>query len=242
MTIKAKAAAATIIQSGLCKTTAKFRPTPTMFSFPGLASKPFYDPKDFPWVQTLEDNYEPIKSEYLRLKSANTKSDYDPQSHSLHSGNWEWHSYLIKGHRQHHFAAQCPKTADVLESIPGFMIGTPFSFAFFSTLHANSKIEAHCAPCNLRLRVHFPIIVPTSSTLGGNERPSCGIRVADELRHWEEGKTMIFDDAYEHEVWNEGREERVLLLFDLWHPELVPEERGAIEEMFGFARSQGWLK
>eukprot|EP00639_Heterosigma_akashiwo_P000123 CAMPEP_0194579818 /NCGR_PEP_ID=MMETSP0292-20121207/13788_1 /TAXON_ID=39354 /ORGANISM="Heterosigma akashiwo, Strain CCMP2393" /LENGTH=196 /DNA_ID=CAMNT_0039432957 /DNA_START=112 /DNA_END=705 /DNA_ORIENTATION=+ len=196
MTIKAKAAAATIIQSGLCKTTAKFRPTPTMFSFPGLASKPFYDPKDFPWVQTLE----------------------------------------------HHFAAQCPKTADVLESIPGFMVGTPFSFAFFSTLHANSKIEAHCAPCNLRLRVHFPIIVPTSSTLGGNERPSCGIRVADELRHWEEGKTMIFDDAYEHEVWNEGREERVLLLFDLWHPELVPEERGAIEEMFGFARSQGWLK
>ena len=28
---------------------------------------------------------------------------------------------------------------------------------------------------------------------------------------------MVFDDSYEHEVWNKTEEERVLLLVDFWH-------------------------
>mmetsp|Transcript_14255 Transcript_14255/g.18684 ORF Transcript_14255/g.18684 Transcript_14255/m.18684 type:complete len:240 (+) Transcript_14255:200-919(+) len=231
---------ATIVQSGLCKTTAKFRPTPTMFCFPGLSSQPFYKNTDFPWIKGLEAAFQDIKNEYLQLRAQNLKSDYDPKSHSLHQGQWEWHSYLIQGKRQPQFAAACPKTTDVLESIPGFMVGTPFSFAFFSTLHGSSNIEAHCAPCNLRLRVHFPLIVPPVSE--STQQPECGIRVADEVQQWKEGKAMIFDDAFEHEVWNRTAQERVLLLFDIWHPELIAAERASIEEMFGFARSQGWLK
>lgn len=33
----------------------------------------------------------------------------------------------------------------------------------------------------------------------------------------------MFDDCYEHEVWNKTDGERILLLFDLWHPELTLE-------------------
>lgn len=40
------------------------------------------------------------------------------------------------------------------------------------------------------------------------------------------GKCLVFDDCYEHEVWNKTDKERVLLLFDLWHPDLVEEVRG----------------
>lgn len=40
------------------------------------------------------------------------------------------------------------------------------------------------------------------------------------------GKCLVFDDCYEHEVWNKTGKERVLLLFDLWHPDLVEEVRG----------------
>lgn len=39
------------------------------------------------------------------------------------------------------------------------------------------------------------------------------------------GKCLVFDDCYEHEVWNKTEGERVLLLFDLWHPDLVEEVR-----------------
>lgn len=43
---------ATIIKSGLLKTNAKYRPSPSLFYFPGLTSRPFWNPKPFPWVQT----------------------------------------------------------------------------------------------------------------------------------------------------------------------------------------------
>ena len=40
----------------------------------------------------------------------------------------------------------------------------PFGYSFFSTLHGNSRIAAHSAPMNLRIRLHLPLIVP--ETLG----------------------------------------------------------------------------
>ena len=46
------------------------------------------------------------------------------------------------------------------------------------------------------------------------------------------GECLIFDDAFEHEVWNDGAQERALLLFDLWHWELTPAEIDAIQAMF----------
>ena len=68
-------------------------------------------------------------------------------------------------------------------------------------------------------------------------RPACGMRVADEVREWEEGRCLVFDDAYEHEVWNDSAGERAVLLFDIWHPLLSPDEVHAIRQMF--ARVQG---
>ena len=100
----------------------------------------------------------------------------------------------------------------------------PFAFAFFSTLRPGATIKPHYAPCNLRVRCHLPLLVP--------EQEQCGIRVAGEVRRWEPGKCMIFDDAFEHEVWNEGTQERVVLLFDMWHWELSDDEISAIRAMF----------
>ncbi|CAN0507505.1 unnamed protein product, partial [Scytosiphon promiscuus] len=44
------------------------------------------------------------------------------------------------------------------------------------------------------------------------------------------GKCVVFDDCYEQEVWNKTEGERVLLLFDLWHPELAEEVRETLYE------------
>jgi len=35
---------------------------------------------------------------------------------------------------------------------------------------------------------------------------------------WKEGEIFVFDDTYEHEVWNDTDEERVILLFDFDRP------------------------
>jgi aspartyl/asparaginyl beta-hydroxylase (cupin superfamily) len=46
----------------------------------------------------------------------------------------------------------------------------------------------------------------------------CRIRVDKEIFGWEEGKCVVFDDYFEHEVWNDTDEQRVVLFFDVDRP------------------------
>jgi beta-hydroxylase len=48
------------------------------------------------------------------------------------------------------------------------------------------------------------------------------IRIGNEVRSWEQGKVLIFDDAYEHEAWNETAEQRVVLFVDFVKPLRFP--------------------
>jgi aspartyl/asparaginyl beta-hydroxylase (cupin superfamily) len=85
----------------------------------------------------------------------------------------------------------------------------------FSLLRPGARIAAHTGMFNTRLVCHLPLIVP----------PGCAFRVGNEVRQWEEGKILIFDDTIEHEAWNEGSQDRVVLIFDIWRPELSEQER-----------------
>ena len=103
------------------------------------------------------------------------------------------------------------------------MTNTPFSYTFFSTMSPQASIAAHYGACNLKLRCHFPLFVPEEAFLS----------VAGDARPWEEGKMVIFDDSYEHEAANLSPDkERVILLIDIWHPDLVPAEINQIRNMF----------
>jgi aspartyl/asparaginyl beta-hydroxylase (cupin superfamily) len=75
---------------------------------------------------------------------------------------------------------------------------------------------------NARLICHLPLVVP----------PGCGFRVASEVREWREGELLVFDDSVEHEAWNGGTSDRIILIFDIWRPELSAEERRAVTAMF----------
>ena len=232
----------------------------------------YNDPTITAMLKHLEANTEDIKAEYMEavlgigstMSDTNHKSqlvsDYDTASagaehpESLHKGNWEWHSYIQKGERNPTFKDRCPKTAKVLDELGPLLFSTPFSFAFFSTLHGKSKIEAHNGPMNLRLRVHLPLIVPSkpaslgASTSGGTLTggggtlvDQCGIRVGSQRRNWVEGKAIVLDDSYQHEVWNKTEEPRVVFLFDIWHPDVEAQEKESINDMFSYARGKGWI-
>ena len=41
----------------------------------------------------------------------------------------------------------------------------------------------------------------------------------------------MFDDSIEHEAWNLSSELRVVLIFDVWRPELSDRERTLISTM-----------
>jgi aspartyl/asparaginyl beta-hydroxylase (cupin superfamily) len=73
---------------------------------------------------------------------------------------------------------------------------------------------------NTRVTVHLPLIVP----------PGCRFRVGGETREWEVGKAWVFDDTIEHEAFNDSDEPRVILIFDVWNPQLTQLERDLVRE------------
>jgi len=215
----------------------------------------YNDPTVSAIVEKLEASFDDIKEEYMAaVIGAGTKTDPDAGAVSkpldpdydvnvrggehakdaLHTGTWDWHSYVLSGERQPKFSEHCPKTAGIVNDLRegGLLFETPFSFCFFSTLQPNSTIKPHVGPMNLRLRIHLPIIVPEGD---------CAMRVGPQVRQWEEGKALVLDDSYEHEVWNKSDGVRVLLLLDVWHPDVQSTERGRICNMFDYAKDKGWI-
>ena len=95
-------------------------------------------------------------------------------------------------------------------------------FLFFSLLSSGTRILPHTGGSNFRLGVHLGLRIPYTK-----DNNNSYIRVADqEVLHWEDGKMFIFDDSFEHEVWhyNERNEARLVLIFDIRHPDLRPDE------------------
>ena len=74
---------------------------------------------------------------------------------------------------------------------------------------------------------HLPLVVPEN----------CGqLRVGNESRTWREGELLIFDDSIEHEAWNHSEHDRIVLIFEVWRPELTAEERNAICDLLRVIR------
>lgn len=254
----------------LLRTSLATRPRPSMLHLPGLRALPFWTQFDDESQSTrvaygdrtvtaavshLESAWEKIWEEYQRV-APSIDSDYqtDTEHHTLHQGSWLWHSYMSKGvvDADRIFVKNFPVTAGILDQLRTenhLFEGTPFGYAFFSTLHGNSTIQPHTAPMNLRLRIHLPLTVPPLAAAAAtdrgttpSDRPVCGIRVGAVTRQWQAGQCLVLDDSYEHEVWNDTADTtRVLLLVDCWHPDIVPHERHEIVRMFESAKAKGWL-
>jgi beta-hydroxylase len=104
----------------------------------------------------------------------------------------------------------CPRTAALMREVPGM------TTAMISILSPRKHILDHRGPYKGVLRYHLGLIVPKDAA-------ACRIRVGDDFRHWEEGRSLIFDDTFNHEVWNDTDETRVVLFVDMLRPLPFPE-------------------
>ena len=118
-----------------------------------------------------------------------------------------------------------------------------------SLLAPGSHIQPHCGPTNHRLRLHLGLIVPDESAsvdgVGGDDKGAAesrtrsgvgaAIRVGDETRRWQAGKVLLLDDSFEHEVWNNAATPRLVLILDVWHPDINLRERDDIRRALGWA-------
>ena len=205
---------------------------PVYYYFPGLAAIPFHDPEAFPFLEVLEASTPAIKRELegiLRADSAfKPYIQSDPRrprnDQQGLTDNPDWSAFYLwkDGAIVAENAARCPATMRALEAVPLCRVTDRSPTVLFSLLRPGAHIPPHTGMVNTRLIGHLPLIVPTG----------CTFRVGNETREWTEGRAWIFDDTIEHEAWNRSAETRVILLFDVWRPDLAEEERQLVDAMF----------
>jgi len=132
--------------------------------------------------------------------------------------DWTAIHLLQNGERVDANARRCPRTLDILASCDQPQVRGASPNAMFSLLAPNTAIPPHVGVNNARLVCHLPLIVPEG----------CWFRVGAETRYWRRGEAIVFDDTTEHEAMNPSDELRVVLIFDVWRPELESVERQAI--------------
>jgi beta-hydroxylase len=182
--------------------------------FARLGNPPVYHNALFPWAAEIEGAYPDIRAELDKVLQR--KSDLpnfqdispDVQTITRDSG---WKTFFLVGFGKPSARniALCPRTWEAVRKIPGLKT------AMFSIFEPGKHLPPHRGPYNGLLRLHLGLIVPENS-----ER--LAIRVADQVRQWEEGKALIFDDAYEHEAWNNTEKTRVVLFVDFVKPTRFP--------------------
>lgn len=199
-----------------------------MYHYPGLLPVPFFERADFPWLDAIEAGTDAIRDELLQVLAREQNivpymaiADDMPHNQFAELNNspaWSAFHLLADGKQVAGNAEQCPRTMALLAGAPQPDQPGRTPSAMFSLLKPKTRIPPHVGVSNARLVTHLPLIVP----------PDCGFRVGNETRSWEPGKAFVFDDTIEHEAWNDSDQLRVVLIFDIWHPQLSVAERAMI--------------
>lgn len=204
---------------------------PSMFYFPGLAQRAWWDAAEFAWAAPLEAATEAISAELEALiDSGSAFTPYvqasadrpPPNNPLLDKPDWGAAWLLKDGKLVDGIADACPATIAALALAPQPVIPLRAPLALFSRLKPGTHIAPHFGMLNTRLICHLPLIVPDE----------CGLRVGGEARSWQRGKLTIFDDSFEHEAWNRGTSDRTVLLFEIWRPDIDATERAYLTQIF----------
>lgn len=170
----------------------------------------FFDQAKFPWVDEIEAGTPAIQRELTEvLKNHNDLpnfQDISTDQYQLTDDNrWKTFFFYGYGFTAEDNVKQCPETARLLRAIPGMTMG------MFSILSPHKQIPPHGGPYKGVLRYHLGLLIPEPNG-------ECGIKVNGETRNWKEGKSLVFDDVFEHEAWNNTDSVRVVLFVDFRRP------------------------
>lgn len=204
---------------------------PRQYFFPELPQIQFYDTSMFAWAGAVEAatdamavelgpflNDESVFQPYVERIPNRPRRDHDEMTESR-----DWTAFYLwkNGSLVKENAERFPETLRALADVPLCRIEARTPSIFFSRLRGGAHIPPHHGFINARLICHLPLVVPEG----------CAFRVGNEVRDWKKGKLWIFDDTIEHEAWNRSRETRVVLIFEIWRPELNEEERRLVGGM-----------
>ncbi|XP_054741160.1 protein starmaker isoform X2 [Anastrepha obliqua] len=188
----------------------------SLYNEPNLLAKPFWTKAETTYdsyFNKLELNWRTIRDEALSLLSR--RGYFLDEAESLRdTGNWQQFELYARGQQRVQNCRKAPITCGLIEKFSA-AAGCRRGQVKFSVMQPGTHVHAHCGPTNCRLRAHLGLVVPEGTRL----------RVAEEERTWTEGQILIFDDSFEHEVWHNGSSFRLVLIVDVWHPDLSAQQR-----------------
>jgi ornithine lipid ester-linked acyl 2-hydroxylase len=178
-----------------------------------VGNPPVFDTSLFPWAGGLEVAWESIRAE---LDAVLEQPESIPPFQELSRDQrrltddegWRTYFFYAFGFKAERNCDRCPETARLLETIPGM------TSAFFSIFSPGKRLPDHRGAFKGLIRYHLGLLVPCPD--------ACGIRVDNQICHWQQGQSLIFDDTYRHEAWNESDQPRVVLFVDFKRPLRFP--------------------
>ncbi|XP_069456189.1 aspartyl/asparaginyl beta-hydroxylase isoform X1 [Ovis canadensis] len=193
----------------------------SLYNVQGLKAQPWWTPKETGYtelVKSLERNWKLIRDEGLAAMDK-TQGLFLPEDENLREkGDWSQFTLWQQGRKNENACKGAPKTCSLLDKFPE-TTGCRRGQIKYSIMHPGTHVWPHTGPTNCRLRMHLGLVIP---------KEGCKIRCANETRMWEEGKVLIFDDSFEHEVWQDAASFRLIFIVDVWHPELTPHQRRSL--------------
>jgi aspartate beta-hydroxylase len=212
---------------------------PRTYYYPALPQRRYYERSEFPWAVELEQQTGAIREEMLAL--VNDETRFKPYLYSDPSkppradqgmiDNPYWSTLMLweDGSPVAGNVEDCPRTAAAMEALDLVYMPKRAPCVMFSKLKAGARIPPHTGLLNVRLVCHLALVIPDG----------CMFRVGGEDRQWHEGELLIFDDSIKHEAVNNSAQDRVVLIFEIWRPELSAEEREAVTTIFEAIASYG---
>ncbi|XP_061294811.1 aspartyl/asparaginyl beta-hydroxylase isoform X10 [Bos javanicus] len=193
----------------------------SLYNVQGLKAQPWWTPTETGYtelVKSLERNWKLIRDEGLAAMDR-THGLFLPEDENLREkGDWSQFTLWQQGRKNENACKGAPKTCSLLDKFPE-TTGCRRGQIKYSIMHPGTHVWPHTGPTNCRLRMHLGLVIP---------KEGCKIRCANETRTWEEGKVLIFDDSFEHEVWQDAASFRLIFIVDVWHPELTPHQRRSL--------------
>ena len=179
-----------------------------MYLFSAVPNRPYVEVARFPALQALTDNWRTIRAEALqlldegRIRAAATYNDLGFNSF-FRTG---WKRFYVKWYDEPLPSAKalCPKTVELVQSVPGV------NAAMFALLPPGSKLGAHRDPFAGSLRYHLGLVTPNAD--------SCRIVVDGEPHSWRDGEAVMFDETFIHTAENRSDVTRIILFCDVERP------------------------
>lgn len=175
-----------------------------------VSNEPVLDSSDFPCLRPFETHWQQIHAELQGiLKHKESVPAFEEvsvdQMKIARGGQWRTFILFGFGSKLEKNCTHAPRTAELLQQVPNLQT------AWFSILEPGYHITPHRGVTKGILRCHLGLVVP-------DRRVDCWMRIEDRKYCWEQGKCLVFDDTYEHEVLNDTNQQRVVLLFDFERP------------------------